>query len=145
MAPSRNRSNPGKAVASGKGIHLYDSSGVFTAVHSVNVFSVSYSKYDSSLSGAQAYTLDEKGFKAVLNKYARKIKENTKNIGSEIKMEDGTVKTILTKNKKSRLIIIIPEEAKENKELYDKIIETGKKVSKEQKIEIEFTFREKAL
>lgn len=137
--------NPGKAVASGKGIHLYDSSGVFTAVHSVNVFSVSYSKYDSSLSGAQAYTLDEKGFKAVLNKYARKIKENTKNIGSEIKMEDGTVKTILTKNKKSGLIIIIPEEAKENKELYDKIIETGKKVSKEQKIEIEFTFREKAL
>ncbi|MBP1565734.1 MAG: pilus assembly protein [Oscillospiraceae bacterium] len=138
--------NADKATAAGKGIHLYDEKeGVFTTIRTVNVFSQTYSSYDSSLSGAAAFKLNEKEFRGVLRGYAKEVLKDTSNVGGDIKMEDGTVKTILTKNRKSALIVVIPEEAKENEELYNSILEIGKSISDEHKVKIDFVFSEKAL
>ncbi len=135
-----------KAVKSGVGIDIYDSEkGVFTQIFSVNVFTVTYSDYDSSKTGATAYTLNEKAFEQKLKTCNRELETNLKKIGTSIQMEDETTKTILTKDRKKKILIVVPAEAEENTDMYNSIMKISKKVSEDKKTEVEIIFREKAL
>ena len=135
-------------MASGTGIDLYDkSTNTFTQVYSINVFSQSYSSYEktSDKSGVMCYTLRDDYCLKIIEKYAQKLNENIKVPEKSITMDSGTVYPLNHINKKGKLFIIVPQEAQENKNIKESLEKIAVSVNKNTGIEVEFTYREKAL
>lgn len=143
--------NPTRGVKAGTGIDLYDQdTNTFTSVHSLNVFSPTYSEYDKtdSQNKADNYTLKYDSVKRVIKQYAKKLSEDTDKVGDMLTMEDGRqVQTanddIMERNMK--LIVVIPEEASKNQEILDSLNHLAAEIEAETGVKVDLTYRESAL
>ncbi len=143
--------NGRSAVKPGKGIDLYKSeSGTFTSVCSVNIFSASYSDYISDSeesSTADDYKLKSASVKKLIKGYANDLNHSIDKL-NEIEMEDGTVHKIdrgIKALAKGELIIVVPEEAKNNRDILEQLNRIAKEVEEETGVRVNLTYRESAL
>lgn len=136
------------AVKKGIGIDFYDiDTNTFTTVHSMNVFSCTYSTYQVDFLGteeADNYQLNEKTIKSTLKAYSKELDKNIKKIGDSVKMEDGRTSQTSTKGRKGEVIIVVPEEANnaEHREILNDIC---RELEEETGHTFFISYREKAL
>lgn len=126
---------PEKAVKSGIGIDLFDRDyRIATEIYSMNVFSESYTNFDE---GKDELYLQ-------LSDYAEKIKKDVEGSKGLIDMDDGS-RVMLDSSAHMRLLIVVPEEAKDKTDIKSRLSETAARVESEHGISIEFAYMEKAL
>lgn len=119
-------SNGKNAVEKGKGIHLYDESeNSFTLIQSLNVYAKSYSSFSTgeNVKESDNFDLKKSPIKSAIRGNATKIKESTQKVGDKLTMEDGSTKEL--SSKKTRvpiLLVVLPEEVRDNSE-HKKIID----------------------
>lgn len=145
------KDNPHKGVKGGVGVDLYDqSTNTFTAVHSINVFSASYSQFNSNAegSGADKYELKENAIKSKVKSYANDLKNAVKKIGENVEMEDGTEcmtgqsDTIIRNHE---LIIVVPDETRKSQDALDAMNDIATEIEQETGVKVTITYRDKAL
>lgn len=138
-----------KAVEQGKGIHLYDESeNTYTLIRSINVYNKTYSSFTMSenVSESDSFTLKKSDIKRSISADARKIKSSTKNAGNSLTMEDGSIKQLSSINsRKPVLLIVLPEEVRGNPEHKKIIDEIASEIKKEDGVEVEIQYLQKAL
>ncbi|MBQ9885703.1 MAG: hypothetical protein IJM37_02400 [Lachnospiraceae bacterium] len=142
--------NPKAAVKGGVGIDMYDiNSDTYTSVNSVNVFMATYSTYKQNTEATtelQNYSLKKSRVKSVIKEYAKELTKSVDKINSNIEMEDGTELSVSgTKDRKKKLLIILPEEADDNENFIKILDEISSEINKETGVLVKYEFREKAL
>lgn len=143
---------PGKAVAGGVGIDLYDQdTNTFTSVHSMNVFSASYSDYQKVAAKGndpRNYSLKKNKIKATVKQYANTLLKNVSKAGDNIKLEDGTDCQTAREDVRHRtaeIILVVPEEAKANSNNLAVLNEIAAEIEEETGVKVFITYRGKAL
>ncbi len=144
--------NPNQSVKEGAGVDLYDQdTNTFTSVHSMNVFSASYSDYNK-VSGDAAdpenYTLKKDKIKATVKQYGNKLKSNIDKIDEFITMSDGTKCQTAKESVQQRtavIILVVPEEAKQSGSNLAILNEIAKEIEEETGVKVSITYRDKAL
>lgn len=146
------KESPHKAVREGVGVDIYDQdTNTFTSVHSMNVFSSTYSDYRKvaiNESDPENYTLKKSKIKGVVKGYARKLKSNVDKIGDNIIMEDGTdcqTAQEKVKHRSAVIILVVPEEAKGTTKNLTILNEIAKEIEEETGVKVSITYRQKAL
>lgn len=125
----------GNVVSSGQGIDLYEkTTGTVSEIYSINVFDDSYS-YEMSP--------NSENITKQIEKYVYEFEEDIENIGESIELESGATEKFLAKNKK--IIIVVPEEAKDIESFTYCFNEISKEIFKNSGILIEFVYLEEAL
>ena len=142
--------NPKAAVKGGVGVDMYDiNSDTYTSVNSVNVFMATYSTYKQNTEATtepQNYSLKKSRVKSVIKEYAKELTKSVDKINSNIEMEDGTELSVSgTKDRKKKLLIILPEEADDNENFIKILDEISSEINKETGVLVKYEFREKAL
>ena len=144
--------NGGKAVASGRGIDLYDqASNTFTEIYSMNVFAASYSDYAQTSANPESvdnYSFKESTIKGKVKGYANKLLADIDKIDVDIKMDDGrTVQTAQesVQPRKAVLILVVPDEARKNQNNLDILNRIAKEIEAETGVTVQWTYREAAL
>ncbi len=144
--------HPHQAVKEGVGVDIYaQDTNTFTSVHSMNVFSESYSDYQKVVANEVApdnYSLDKSKIKSVVKSYANKLLENINKIDEKITMEDGTqCQTALesVQHRNAEIILVVPEEAKENADNLAILNEIAAEIETETGVKVNITYRDKAL
>lgn len=143
--------NPTMGVKAGTGIDLYDQdTNTFSSVHSLNVFTSTYSEYDKtgSQNKVDNYTLKDDSVKRTIKGYAKKLSEDTDKVGDMLTMEDG--RQVQTANdeimkRKMKLIVVVPEEASKNQEMLDSLNQLAAEIEEETGVKVNLTYRESAL
>ncbi len=142
---------PHQGVKGGVGVDLYDQdTNTFTAVHSINVFSASYSQYNSGASGtgADKYDLNKDSIKSKVKSYATDLKKSVNKIGENIEMEDGTecmTGQSDTVQRNHELIIVVPDETRSSSESLSTMNEIAEEIERETGVKVKITYRDKAL
>lgn len=147
------KEHPHQAVKAGIGVDIYDQdSNTFTSVHSMNVFSASYSEYKGldKLAVYSNYFFDKSKIKSTVKGYANKLNANIAKIGDSIIMEDGTVcQTAMeqVQHRNAKIILVVPEEAKEVSDAGNLAIlnAIAAEIKEETGVKVEITYRGKAL
>ena len=142
---------PSKAVKEGVGVDLYDKgSNTFTSVHSINVFSATYSDYQKVAEASNSienYTLKKSKIKGTVKKYATDLNKNINKIDDSITMDDGTVKQIALaseEDRKAEILLVVPEElSSSDKRML--LFEIASEIETETGVKVNITFRDKAL
>lgn len=144
--------NPHQAVKEGVGVDIYNQeSNTFTSVHSMNVFSATYSDYQkvaASESDSENYSLNKNKIKSTVKGYANKLLDNIDKIDENITMEDGTeCQTALesVQHRNAELILVVPEEAKSNADNLAILNEIAAEIEAETGVKVNITYRDKAL
>lgn len=141
--------NPLQAVKSGVGIDLYNQgTNTFTSVHSVNIFSASYSDYqqnDTEENSASNYSIKKDKVKALLKGYAKDLLKSISGIDGLITMDDGTQFQIGGDRRIAKLIIVVPKEAKSISSNLNILNEIAKEIESETGVKVTLTYREYAL
>jgi len=141
---------PHQAVKEGIGVDIYDQdSNTFTSVHSMNVFSATYSDY-KEVAVYSNYFLKKSKIKSVVKGYATKLNKNIDKIEDSIIMEDGSsCQTALEKvqHRNARIILVVPEEAKEKSDADNLAIlnEIAAEIEEETGVKVDITYRDTAL
>lgn len=141
--------NTGKAVKPGIGVDLYSQDkNTFTTVNSMNVFLSSYSDYEKvSNDTLNNYKPKKSQIKATAKKYAVKLVKDVDKIDVDIKMEDGTVCQTAKEDVKHRnkeMILVVPEEASESKEIVSTLNEVASEIEQETGVKVKITYRQSA-
>lgn len=143
---------PSKAVAGGVGVDLYDQDkNTFTSVHSMNVFSATYSDYQkASAKGNDPsnYSLKKNKIKSTVKQYANTLLKNVSKVGDNIKLEDGTDCQTAREDIQHRtaeIILVVPEEAKANRNNLEILNGIAAEIEAETGVKVSITYREKAL
>ena len=144
--------NPHKAVKEGVGVDIYDQdTNTFTSVHSMNVFSATYSDYQKVASNdadPDNYSLKKNKIKSTVKGYANNLLDNVNKIDENITMEDGTqCQTALesVRHRNAEIIIVVPEEAKSNADNLAILNEIAAEIEAETGVKVNITYRDKAL
>ncbi len=144
--------NPHKGVEEGVGVDIYDQeTNTFTSVHSMNVFSPSYSDYNKVAakdSDPENYSLKKDKIKGTVKGYATTLKENVNKIGDNITMEDGTqcqTAQESTKHRNTEIILVVPTEAKSNADNLAILNEIAAEIEAETGVKVNITYRDQAL
>lgn len=144
--------NPHKAVKEGVGVDIYDQdTNTFTSVHSMNVFSATYSDYQKVASNdadPDNYSLKKSKIKSTVKGYANNLLDNVNKIDENITMEDGTqCQTALesVRHRNAEIIIVVPEEAKSNADNLAILNEIAAEIEAETGVKVNITYRDKAL
>lgn len=140
--------NPLQAVQAGIGIDLYNKkTNTFASVHSVNVFSASYSDYQQNAeeeNSAANYSIKKDKVKVLLKSYAKALLKAIGGVDGLITMDNGTQCQSIDKERKANLIIIVPKEAGFGSNL--KILnDIAKEIENETGVKVTLTYRECAL
>ena len=142
---------PQQGVKGGKGVDLYDQgSNTFTTVNSINVFSASYSQYNSGVDGkgAEKYSLKKDTIKAKAKSYATKLKNDVRKIGDTLEMEDGRscmTGESDTVERKYQLILVVPDETRESSDALTIMNEIASEIETETGVKVSITYRDNAL
>jgi len=142
-------SNGKNAVEKGKGIHLYDESeNSFTLIQSLNVYAKSYSSFSTgeNVKESDNFDLKKSPIKSAIRGNATKIKESTQKVGDKLTMEDGSTKEL--SSKKTRvpiLLVVLPEEVRDNSEHKKIIDEIVSEIEKEEGVKVKIEYKDKAL
>lgn len=141
-----------QAVEEGVGVDIYDqNTNTFTSVHSMNVFSVTYSDYQKVAANEKDpdnYFLKKSKIKSTVKGYANKLLTNIGKIDDSITMEDGTqCQTALesVKHRSAEIILVVPEEAKSNADNLAILNEIAAEIEAETGVKVNTTYRDKAL
>lgn len=141
-----------QAVEEGVGVDIYDqNTNTFTSVHSMNVFSVTYSDYQKVAANEKDpdnYSLKKSKIKSTVKGYANKLLTNIGKIDDSITMEDGTqCQTALesVKHRSAEIILVVPEEAKSNADNLAILNEIAAEIEAETGVKVNTTYRDKAL
>ncbi len=144
--------NPHKAVKEGVGVDIYDQdTNTFTSIHSMNVFSATYSDYQKVAANdadPSNYSLKKSKIKSTVKGYANKLLDNVNKIDENITMEDGTqCQTALesVKHRNTEIILVVPEEAKSNADNLAILNEIAAEIEAETGVKVNITYRDKAL
>lgn len=144
--------HPHQAVEEGVGVDIYDQvSNTFTSVHSMNVFSATYSDYQkvaANEADPDNYSLKKSKIKSTVKGYANKLLDNINKIDDNITMEDGTqCQTALesVQHRNAEIILVVPEEAKSNADNLAILNEIAAEVEAETGVKVNITYRDKAL
>jgi hypothetical protein len=124
------------AVKGGKGITLYKS-GRYSSVHSINIFSASYSECHTSKGD---YIIKEKAVKKVFNEYASRLLKNIDEYSGKLQYENGIRIPEHGMKKSAELIIIVPAEAEIMKKSLEKI---AGEILREKGVLVTLEYREK--
>lgn len=145
------KESPTKAVKEGVGVDIYEkSSNTFKSVHSLNVFSASYSDYQkiSEENSVDNYTLKKSKIKGATKKYANDLLKNVGKIDGNITMDNGATCQVPAKNEKTRnsvIILTVPEEANTDAEMIAILNEISREIEAETGVKVNITYRDKAL
>jgi len=141
-----------KAVKEGVGVDIYEkSSNTFKSVHSLNVFSASYSdfqKVSEEENSVENYTLKKSKIKSATKKYANDLLKNVNKIDGSITMDNETTCQIPSKSDKTRnsvIVLVVPEEASTDAEMIAILNEIAREIETETGVKVEITYRDKAL
>lgn len=144
--------HPHQAVEEGVGVDIYDQdSNTFTSVHSMNVFSATYSDYQKVAANEADpgnYSLKKNKIKSTVKGYANKLLDNINKIDENIAMEDGTqCQTALesVQHRNAEIILVVPEEAKSNADNLAILNEIAAEIEAETGVKVNITYRDKAL
>lgn len=144
--------HPHQAVEGGVGIDIYDQdANTFTAVHSMNLFSATYSDYQRvsvSATDPDNYFLKESKIKSTVKSYANQLLTNIGKIDDNLTMEDGTqCQTALesVKHRSAVIILVVPEEAKSNADNLAILNTIAAEIEAETGVKVNITYRDKAL
>ncbi len=141
--------NSDRAVKKGYGIDLYyEETGKVSQVFSLDLFSRTYSEKDGSdENDAGHYTIKNKNVENKIREYASELLKNTEKYGDKVyrHMENGTGKKCDGPSEKPELIIIVPEEVKQNQKMKESFENIVSKVTVCYEITVKTVFREKAL
>lgn len=144
--------NPIKAVKEGIGIDLYDQSGnTFKSVHSVNVFSASYSDYHkvaADESDPANYQLKKDKIKGTVKNYSSKLLNSIGAVDENITMADGTecqTAKESVQHRSAEIILVVPEEAKKNGDNLAILNEIATEIEMETGVKVSITYRDKGL
>lgn len=144
--------HPHQAVEEGVGVDIYDQdSNTFTSVHSMNVFSATYSDYQKVAANEADpgnYSLKKNKIKSTVKGYANKLLDNINKIDENITMEDGTqCQTALesVQHRNAEIILVVPEEAKSNADNLAILNEIAAEIEAETGVKVNITYRDKAL
>lgn len=114
-------------------------SNTYVSVHSINVFSSSYSKFSG-----EKYELKASPIKSALKSYAKKLISDTDKLGDKITMNGGEEWMLppAGTEKHRYMVIVVPNEAN----LYStELVSIGKEIKKETGVDVIWTFRDTAL
>lgn len=141
--------NSDRAVKKGYGIDLYsETTGRVSQVFSMDLFSVTYSKKTGADETSPGdYTIREKNVENRLREYAAELIKNNERYGDKIykHMEKGTGTKCEYPSEKPELIIIVPEDVKDNSEMENSLKKAADSVSEKHGVSCSIIFREKAL
>ncbi len=141
--------NPLQAVKAGVGIDLYNqSSNTYSSIYSINVFSASYSDYqidDTKENSASNYSIKKDKVKVLIKGYAKDLIKDTKAIDEVITMDNGTDYETLQEARSTKLIIILPQEARSSSENLKILNEIAREIQNETGVKVTLTYRESAL
>lgn len=144
--------NPHQAVKEGVGVDIYDQdSNTYTSVHSMNVFSATYSDYQkiaAKETDPENYSLKKSKIKGTVKGYANKLNTNISKIDDSITMEDGTQCQTAKESVQHRnavIILVVPEEAKANSDNLAILNEIAAEIEAETGVKVNITYRDKAL
>lgn len=144
--------HPHQAVKEGIEVDIYDQdTNTFTSVHSMNVFSATYSDYQKVAANESApdnYTLKKSKIKSTVKGYANKLLNNINKIDENITMEDGTQCQIAlesVQHRNAEIILVVPEEAKSNADNLAILNEIAAEIEAETGVKVNITYRDKAL
>lgn len=144
--------HPHQAVEEGVGVDIYgQDSNTFTSVHSMNVFSATYSDYQKVAANEADpgnYSLKKNKIKSTVKGYANKLLDNINKIDENITMEDGTqCQTALesVQHRNAEIILVVPEEAKSNADNLAILNEIAAEIEAETGVKVNITYRDKAL
>lgn len=140
--------SPSQAVKEGVGIDLYSQEkNTFKSVHSINVFSATYSDYqkNGTESNVEDYALKKSKIKSVVKGYANTLLKKVEAVDEMIIMEDGTECQTAkngVKDRKAEIILVVPEEAKSSSKTLNEIVS---EIESETGVKVSITYRDKAL
>ena len=126
-------------------------SNTFKSVHSMNVFSATYSDYQkvaANEKNPENYTLKKDKIKSVAKKYANSLLNNIDDIDENITMKDGTeCQTALesVRHRNAEIILVVPEEAKADSDNLAILNEIASEIEAETGVKVSITYRDKAL
>ena len=140
----RTEGNGGKAVKTGQGIDLYDqNTGHYTSVYSVNLFSATYAEGDPE-TGAASYRPKEEEIQKLLFGYSKKMNQSVSGLGNDVVLADGTSVPAVTPKKKT-LVLVVPEEAKENGAMQTVLHSVAVQAEKKYGVSMTFRYEQTAL
>ena len=150
----RDAAQYGKAVKPGQGIDLYDAaSGTYVEVESMNVFLPTYSNLQGSVSGQKdgssfadpaSYVPRSDQIEKALFGYAKNLNKDISKLGKEVELADESVADAVTPKRKI-LILIVPEEIAENKEIQSALERAAKQAGTQYGVSVELRGEQKAL
>ncbi len=143
---------PHQAVKPGVGVDLYEqSTNTFKSVHSMNVFSASYSDYNNvgaTDTSPENYSLKKSKIKSKVKGYATKLTKNINKINETITMKDGTeCHTALesVQHRNAEIVLVVPVEARSNADNLAILNEVAREIEAETGVKVKITYRENAL
>lgn len=131
-------------VKSGQGIDLYnEETGKVTEIFSLNIFESSYSYNADDLNVADNYSPNTDNLEKQIYSYVSDFESDISKCGQTIEMADGSTKNLNVNSKE--IIIVLPKEAKENKNFvsFFRIIKTEIKFYRD--ITLKYVYMEEAL
>jgi len=136
--------HPNTAVKSGYGIDLYDQkNGCYTEAFSLNLFSATYADCNGEKTEAGSYFVREEALQKQITGYAARLEEDIKKGKQTLPMESGEEQKKVAAQKKV-LLLILPEEGKENQSMQDALLKIQKQLAGKG-IFLELQYREEAL
>lgn len=145
----RSAAGYGVPVKPGQGIDLYDaSSGTYVEVESINLFLPTYATSNSEEPSADAeatsFAPRSEAVEKALFGYSKGLSKDISKLGGEVTLADGsTVKTVPAKRK--ILILIVPEEVKDNKQMAALLSSLSDQVMDRNGVSVEIRYEQKAL
>lgn len=145
----RSAAEYGVPVKPGKGVDLYHAgNGTYAEVESINLFLPTYATSQSGESSADAeatsYSPKSEAVEKAVFGYAKGLSKDISKLGGEVTLADGsTVKAVSPKQKV--LILIVPEEVKQNKKMKTLLSVLAEEVQDRDGVTLELRYEQKAL
>lgn len=143
----------GAAVKPGQGIDLYDApSGMYLETYSMNVFLPTYASFNAEedANGAEDRSVNPASFKPLTESiektlfgYARDLNKDLAGLSGEVVLADGTAVEAVPPKEKI-LLLIVPEETKQNDALWKALTASSQKVQAKFGVQVEIRMEQKA-
>lgn len=134
------------AINNGKGIDLYDSkTNTFISIHSINVFASTYSQLTGDESDPNGYDLNYSSVKSKIKSYSTDLMNDMDKVGDSMQSGSNTIPVPQDKDKNGTVIIIIPEEAKNNPDMQTALAQIAQEIAEETGITVSFEYQDNAL
>lgn len=135
--------SPHKGVKAGQGIDLYDQdTNTFTSVHSINVYSASYSNY--SKDSDPQYELKANAIKSQVKGYVNNLKKSIDKVDVNLTMEDGTTCQTAKENvthRSAQLMVAVPSSVLDDAKAKENLNQLAVEIEAETGVKVNWTYR----